>query len=159
MRINWRVDQTISKLDRPKSLMVSGLMFTFSNESPGAEECLLEVQGGEALVFLEALVESPEPRWDGHVTKAKRSRGEHVWHRRIHGVVIARVWTDILVKHFLSHDLRNVVPHGYDLQEQQYKERIRISCWAELSCLVVMWKSLGGQTISTQTLLVNVTNK
>lgn len=60
---NYRVIiKSLAKLDWHESLMVSGLMFTFSNESPGAEEGLLELQGGEALVFLEALVESPEPR-------------------------------------------------------------------------------------------------
>lgn len=51
---------------------------TFFDNPPRTEQSVVQSQVGEALVFLEALVQPPEDRRDGSVAEPERGGGEDV---------------------------------------------------------------------------------
>lgn len=53
-------------------------VMTFFDYSPWTEESVVESQMGEVLMFLKALVQSPEDRRDGSVAETECSSGKHI---------------------------------------------------------------------------------
>lgn len=53
-------------------------VLTFFDYSPWTEESVVQSQVGEVLMFLEALIQSPEDRRDGSMAKPECSGGKNI---------------------------------------------------------------------------------
>lgn len=102
----------------PRPARVGESALTFSDDPPRAEEGAVQAQVREALVLLEALVESPEDWRDGGVAEPEGGGGEDVGGRRVRRAVVSPVGTDVTFKGLGAEDFRDVISHGDDLQDR-----------------------------------------
>lgn len=92
-------------------------VLTFFDESPRSEQGVVQLQAGEALVLLKALVQPPDGGGDGGVAEPERGGGKHVGHRRVQQRIVASVRPDMILERRRANDLWNIISHGYNLGE------------------------------------------
>lgn len=98
---------------------------TLFDESPRTEESLMQIQRGEAFMFLEALVESPENWGNSGMAKSECSSREHIGGWGLCSWIIAPIGTNVKIKSLSSNDFGNIIPGGYNLgaNTEQSKSR------------------------------------
>lgn len=92
---------------------------TFSDDPPRAEEAAVQAQVREALVLLEALVESPEDGRDCGVAEPEGGGGKDVGGRRVRRRVVAPVGPNVTFKGLWAQNFGDVISHGDDLQDRE----------------------------------------
>ena len=73
-------------------------VLTFFDYSPWTEGRVVQSQVGEVLVFLEALVQSPEDRGDGSVAEPERRGGKHVGGRWVRSGIVSPIGSNVTSK-------------------------------------------------------------
>lgn len=91
------------------------IVLTFFDYSPWTKESVLQSQAGEVLMFLEALIQSPEDWRDGSVAKPECSGGKHIGGRGVRSCIISSIGSNVMFKRFWADNLWNIISHGYDL--------------------------------------------
>lgn len=79
----------------------------------------MQTQVREALVLLEALVESPEDRRHGGVAEPEGGGSKDVGGRRVRCRVVSPVGPDVTFEGLGAEDFRDVISHSDDLRDSE----------------------------------------
>lgn len=76
----------------------------------------MQSQVGEVLMFLEALIQSPEDWRDSSVAEPECSSGKNIGGCGVRSWIISPIGSNIIFKRVRANNFWNIISHGYDLR-------------------------------------------